>query len=79
MRSLEKDGFRAIIWRTPDGVRIQSRHGADLTRYFPDLLDPLTATLAPKTVLDGEVLVWDNQHGRCSFALLQRRLTAGAG
>jgi ATP-dependent DNA ligase len=71
------DGFRAVIWRTRDGIRIQSRHGTDLTRYFPDLLAPLAATLPAKTVIDGEVLVWDTQRGRCDFALLQRRLTAG--
>jgi ATP-dependent DNA ligase len=71
------DGFRAVIWRTVDGVRIQSRHGTDLTRYFPDLHDPLTAALPPTSVLDGEVLVWDTDHGRCTFSLLQRRLTAG--
>jgi ATP-dependent DNA ligase len=28
-------------------------------------------------VVDGEVLVWDTQRGRCSFSLLQRRLVAG--
>ena len=71
------DGFRAVIWRTADGVRIQSRHGTDLTRYFPDLQAPLTAALPPRSVIDGEVLVWDTDHGRCSFSLLQRRLTAG--
>jgi ATP-dependent DNA ligase len=71
------DGFRAIIWRTTDGVRIQSRHGTDLTRYFPDLLAPLAAALPSRTVIDGEVLVWDTERGRCSFTLLQRRLTAG--
>jgi len=71
------DGFRAVVWRTSDGVRIQSRQGADLTRYFPDLLAPLAATLPPRTVIDGEILVWDTERGRCSFSLLQRRLTAG--
>jgi ATP-dependent DNA ligase len=36
MQSLEKDDFRAIVWRTADGVRIQSRQGADLSRFFPN-------------------------------------------
>ena len=71
------DGFRSIIWRTTNGVRIQSRHGTDLTRFFPDLMGPLASALPPKTVLDGELLVWDTARGRCSFSLLQRRLTAG--
>jgi ATP-dependent DNA ligase len=30
------DGFRAIVWRTTGGVRIQSRQGVDLTRFFPN-------------------------------------------
>ena len=30
------DGFRGIVWRGTDGVRIQSRQGADLTRFFPN-------------------------------------------
>ncbi|AEV86808.1 ATP dependent DNA ligase [Actinoplanes sp. SE50] len=71
------DGFRTIIWRNADGVRVQSRHGTDLTAYFPDLVGPLTAALPPRAVLDGELLVWDPDRGRCSFGLLQRRLVAG--
>jgi ATP-dependent DNA ligase len=71
------DGFRAIVWRTSDSVRIQSRHGVDLTKFFPDLVLPLTACLPARAVLDGELLVWDVERGRCSFSLLQRRLTAG--
>ncbi|MGI5149321.1 ATP-dependent DNA ligase [Plantactinospora sp. CA-294935] len=71
------DGFRAIIWRTAGGVRIQSRQGADLTRLFPDLVSSLRATMPVRTVLDGELLVRDTQRGRSSFSLLQRRLTAG--
>jgi ATP-dependent DNA ligase len=71
------DGFRAVVWRTPEGVRIQSRQGTDLTRYFPDLAAPVAAALPPRAVVDGEILVWDTERGRCSFSLLQRRLTAG--
>jgi ATP-dependent DNA ligase len=68
---------RAVVWRTSSGVRIQSRQGADLTRFFPDLVSPLVTALPVRTVLDGELLVWDTERGRCSFSLLQRRLTAG--
>src|SRR5690349_19117732 len=31
------DGFRALAWTGGTGVALQSRHGRDLTRYFPDL------------------------------------------
>lgn len=71
------DGFRVTVWRTTSGVRIQSRRGADLTRFVPDLVNPLVELLPARTVLDGELLVWDTQRGRCSFTLLQHRLTAG--
>jgi ATP-dependent DNA ligase len=42
-----------------------------------DLAGPLAAALPPKAVIDGELLAWDVDRGRCSFSLLQRRLTAG--
>lgn len=71
------DGFRAIIWRTGDGIRVQSRHGVDLTGYVPDLVEPLTAVLPPRTVVDGEIIVWDTERGRCDFSRLQSRLIAG--
>ncbi|MET7949008.1 ATP-dependent DNA ligase [Micromonospora sp. NPDC005324] len=71
------DGFRAVVWRAAGGIRIQSRQGVDLTRFFPDLVSPLAGALPARTVLDGELLVWDTRRGRSSFSLLQRRLTAG--
>lgn len=71
------DGFRAIAWITEDGARIQSRQAKDLTKYLPDLAAALANNLPVGAVLDGEVLVWDQNRGRSSFTLLQRRLTAG--
>src|SRR5690349_8451687 len=71
------DGFRAVAWTGPDGVALQSRHGRDLTRFFPKVQESLADHLPPGLVLDGELIVWDEVRGRTSFALLQRRLTAG--
>lgn len=71
------DGFRAIIWRTDAGIRVQSRHGVDLSAFFPDLVEPLTAALPQRTVIDGEIIVWNIERGRCDFSRLQRRLVAG--
>jgi len=71
------DGFRALAWITADGVRLQSRHGRDLSRWFPDVTRVLADHVPAPAVLDGEVLVWDEQRGRISFSLLQGRLTAG--
>jgi ATP-dependent DNA ligase len=71
------DGFRAILWVTRDGVRLQSRNQKDLSSHFPDLCEPLSRQLPPGLVLDGEIIIWDQSTGRTSFELLQRRFTAG--
>lgn len=51
------DGFRALMFRDGDEVVLQSRNGKDLGRYFPELLDSLRAEVAPRCVLDGEIVV----------------------
>src|SRR3954471_9994241 len=51
------DGFRALVFRDGDDLMLQSRSGKDLGRYFPDLLDALRDELAPRCVLDSEVVV----------------------
>lgn len=51
------DGFRAIVFRDCDEVMVQSRTGKDLSRYFPELLEAFRAELAPRCVLDGEIVV----------------------
>ena len=51
------DGFRALVFRDGDEVALISRSGKDLGRYFPEMLDALRAELAPRCVLDGEVVV----------------------
>lgn len=51
------DGFRALVFRDGDEVILQSRNGKELGRYFPELLDALRDEIAPRCVLDGEVVV----------------------
>ena len=51
------DGFRALVFRDGDKVVLQSRSGKDLGRYFPELEEALRDELAPRCVLDGEVVV----------------------
>lgn len=70
------DGWRAIAFRHHEGVCLQSRAGRDLGAYFPDVIDAVTAAVAPGAVLDGELVVWEAD--RTDFSLLQRRVTAGA-
>jgi ATP-dependent DNA ligase len=56
------DGFRAIVFRDGDDVEIGSRNERPLTRYFPDLIEPLRANLPARCVLDGEVVI-ATEHG----------------
>ncbi|MET0897773.1 MAG: ATP-dependent DNA ligase [Mycobacterium sp.] len=58
------DGFRALVFRDGDDVYLQSRSSKDLGRYFPELLDALRDELAPRCVLDGEVVVPREVDGR---------------
>lgn len=58
------DGFRALLFRDGDDVVLQSRNGKDLGRYFPELLDALLDEVAPRCVLDGEIVVPREIDGR---------------
>lgn len=71
------DGWRAIATRRGDEVRLHSRAGRALADYFPDIARALREYLPAGTVVDGELVVWERE--RTNFALLQRRVTAGAG
>jgi len=51
------DGFRAIVFRDGGDIEIASRNERPLTRYFPELLDPLRAALPERCVVDGEVVI----------------------
>lgn len=58
------DGFRALVFRDGDDVVLQSRTGKELGRYFPELLDAVRNEIAPRCVLDGEVVVPREVDGR---------------
>ncbi len=51
------DGFRCLVFRDGDDVELWSRSRKPLTRYFPELLDPLRRDLPERAVVDGEVIV----------------------
>lgn len=65
------DGFRVLVHRRGDRVDLISRGGRPMTRYFPELLEPLRAVPADYYVLDGEVVV-SGDEGLDFDALLQR-------
>jgi ATP-dependent DNA ligase len=51
------DGFRCIVFRDGDDIELGSRNERPLTRYFPELLDPLRAALPERCVVDGEIVI----------------------
>ncbi|HET6898245.1 MAG TPA: ATP-dependent DNA ligase [Vicinamibacteria bacterium] len=70
------DGFRAIVFRDGGEVYIQSRDLKPLDRYFPELKPALLASLPPRAVVDGEIVI-ATDHG-LDFDLLQLRLHPAA-
>jgi ATP-dependent DNA ligase len=67
------DGFRCIVFRDGDNIELASRNERPFTRYFPELLPPLLASLPRRCVVDGEIVVpATDDHGLDFDALLQR-------
>jgi ATP-dependent DNA ligase len=70
------DGFRCLAFRDGDAVRLQSKAGKPLTRYFPDVEEMLAALGARRFVLDGEIVI--PVDGRLSFDDLLQRIHPAA-
>ncbi len=66
------DGFRCIVFRDGDEIELGSRNEKPLTRYFPEMIQPLKANLARRCVVDGELIVATND--RLDFGGLQQRI-----
>ena len=70
------DGFRCIVFRDGDEIELGSRNDRPLTRYFPELLEPLKRSLPQRCVVDGEVVVAVD--GRLDFDVLGQRIHPAA-
>ena len=68
------DGFRCLVFRTAGQVRLQSKSGQPLERYFPEIVERIKGMKSARFVLDGELAVPDpSAKGSLSFDdLLQR-------
>ena len=69
---LKLDGYRALLIKNGDGVRIISRNEKDLTASYPGVAVAGAKLNAASVVLDGEVVALDG-NGRPSFQALQHR------
>lgn len=66
------DGFRCIVFRDGDEVILGSRNEKPLTRYFPEMLEPIRRMLPDRCVIDGELIVATDDH--LNFEALQQRI-----
>jgi ATP-dependent DNA ligase len=72
------DGFRAIVFRDGDEVEIGSRNERPMTRYFPDIVEAVKASLPARCVVDGEIVVASADRRTLDFWALQQRLHPAA-
>ncbi|MCC3300971.1 ATP-dependent DNA ligase [Arthrobacter sp. zg-Y895] len=67
------DGVRAVVTVTPEGTRLISRNGNDMTAAYPELQDLSAHLNGERAVLDAEIVAL-NKAGRPDFGLLQPRM-----
>ena len=70
------DGFRTIVFRDGADVRLQSRNGRPMNRYFPEVVEQVLELPGERLVLDGEIVVVVN--GVQEFELLGQRIHPAA-
>ena len=69
---LKLDGYRALIIKDGERVKILSRNQKDLTGQYPSLASGARFLKAKAAVVDGEIVAVDTS-GRPSFQALQHR------
>src|SRR5919198_2445922 len=70
------DGFRTIVFRDGDDVRLQSRNGRPMNRYFPEVVEQVKSLKSERAVVDGEMIVVVD--GIQEFDLLSQRIHPAA-
>lgn len=69
------DGYRVLVYISPDGVRVMTRGGENWTVRFPGIVASAQALGVETAILDGEAVILDDQ-GRSDFNRLQRAVGA---
>jgi ATP-dependent DNA ligase len=67
---LKLDGYRALVLKDRDSIRILSRKDKDLTRSYPSIVAAAAKLEVRCVTLDGEIVAID-ETGRPSFQALQ--------
>ena len=71
---IKHDGFRVLAIRDSDSARLYTRNGYDISRRHQHLTEALAVVPVERFVLDGELVVLDND-GRSNFPKLARGRT----
>src|SRR5689334_19592790 len=66
---LKHDGYRLLVRKREDVVRVYTRRGADWTKRFPRVVAAVSRLKVHSVLIDGEGIVY-NKDGMPSFALL---------
>src|SRR5687767_13043091 len=66
---LKLDGYRAIAFKAKGRLHLRSRNDKDFSLRYPAVINGL-ANLPDETVIDGEIVAFDEE-GRPSFNALQ--------
>jgi ATP-dependent DNA ligase len=66
------DGFRCLAFRDGENIFLQSKNGLPFARYFPEMVEQLSAIKAKRFVLDGELII--RVGNTLSFEELQNRI-----
>lgn len=76
LHEVKYDGYRILIARGGEKVRLYTRNGKDWTDRFGALVPHIEALPARSFLIDGEVVAFDG-NGRTDFSALQEALTEG--
>src|SRR5690349_16408747 len=69
---LKMDGYRLLACKSGGEALLLTRNGNDYTEVFPEVAKAVKALPLDSCIIDGEVVVLDNE-GKPSFSLLQQR------
>jgi ATP-dependent DNA ligase len=78
LHEIKHDGFRLIAQKHGERVKLYGRHGNDLTKRFPLIVEAMMRLRASSCVIDGEAVTC-GEDGIPSFDLLRHKLHDGRG
>ena len=76
LHEIKHDGYRIAARLDGGAVKLLTRKGLDWTKRFPSVADAVKALPAKAALIDGEIVVQD-ENGHASFSGLQSDLKAG--